>query len=79
MSSEKAYDPNTKRLAMGLWLALSAGMLGAMLLPLYWFWDRIAAKPLLLVLVLGLLGWAMFTWGKLVITMAKGSAQSSQQ
>ena len=50
---------------------MSAAMLGAMLLPLYWFWDRIASRHGILLLILGLLAWALFTWGKLMFSTAK--------
>lgn len=69
--SSKTYDRNSKRLAMGLWIAVSAAILGAMLLPLYWFWDRIASRPSILLLILGLLAWALFTWWRLVFSIAK--------
>lgn len=71
MSSKKAYDRSSKRLTMGLWIAVSAAMLVAMLLPLYWFWDRIASRPSILLLILGLLAWALFSWWKLVFSVAK--------
>lgn len=71
MASRKAYDRNSKRLAMALWIALNAAMLGAMLLPLYWFWDRIAARPSILLLILGLLAWALFTWWNLLLSVGK--------
>ena len=79
MSSKKMYDRNTKRRALGIWVALSAGMLGAMLLPLYWFWDRIAARTPILVLILCLLAWALFTWWRLVVVMAKGLRNLPEQ
>jgi hypothetical protein len=71
MSSEKKHDRSSKRAALGLWLAMSAVVVGAMLLPLYWFWDRIASRPGILVLILGLLAWALFNWWKLVLSTAR--------
>ena len=71
MSGKKAYDRSAKRGALGLWVGVSAVLLGAMLLPLYWFWDRIASRPVVLVLILGLLAWAIFAWWQLVISTAK--------
>ena len=71
MSGRKVFDRNTKRRALGLWFGLGAVMLGAMLLPLYFFWDRIASRPMVLALVLALLVWALFTLGRLVISTAK--------
>lgn len=72
MSSKKTYDRNSKRAALGLLIVMSAAMLGAMLLPLYWFWDRIASRgPSILAIVLGLLAWALFHWWRLVLSMGK--------
>ena len=71
MSSKKKYDRNSKRVALGLWIAISAAMIGALVLPLYWFWDRIASKPSVLFLILGLFAWALFTWSKVVLSTAK--------
>ena len=71
MSSQKAYDRNSKRVALGLWIAISATMLGALVLPLYWFWDRIASRPSILLLILGLLAWTLFNGGKLMFSTAK--------
>jgi hypothetical protein len=71
MSDKKAYERSAKRGALGLWIGFSAVLLGAMLLPLYWFWDRIASRPVVLVLILALLAWAIFTWWQLVISTAK--------
>jgi hypothetical protein len=48
MSAKRTYDRSSKRLTMVLWVAVSAAMLGAMLLPLYWFWDRLASRPSIL-------------------------------
>lgn len=79
MSNRKAYDRGTKRSAFRIWLALSAALLGAMLLPLYWFWPRLAARPVVLVVVLGLLSWALFNWWKLVISMIKGLRNLPEQ
>jgi hypothetical protein len=35
------YDQSSKRMALGIWIAVSTMLLGAMLLPLYWFWNRL--------------------------------------
>jgi hypothetical protein len=79
MSTKKTYDRSSKRLTMGLWVAVSAAMLGAMLLPLYWFWDRLASRPSILLLILGLFAWALFTWWKLVLSIAKGIRSLPEQ
>ena len=71
MSDKKVYDRSAKRGALGLWIGVSAVLLGVMLLPLYLFWDRIASRPVVLVLILGLLAWALFTCWRLVISTAK--------
>jgi hypothetical protein len=72
MSSKKTFDRSSKQTALGLWIAISAATLGGMLLPLYWFWDRIASRgPGILILILGLLAWALFNWGKLVFSMGR--------
>ncbi|HKP35165.1 MAG TPA: hypothetical protein VJT70_10360 [Sphingomicrobium sp.] len=34
----------------------------ALILPFYWFWDRIAARTDMLVLIGGLLAWAEWNW-----------------
>ena len=79
MSGRKAYGRSTKRGALGLWIGVSAVLLGAMLLPLYWFWDRIASRPMVLVLILGLLVWALFTWWRLVISTTKRISSLPEQ
>jgi hypothetical protein len=71
MSNKKAYDQSSKRAALGLWIAMSVVVVGAMLLPLYWFWDRIASRPGILVLILGLLIWALFNWWRLSLSTAR--------
>ena len=71
MSGKNAYDRSIKRLALGIWVAVGAGLLAAMLIPLYWFWDRIASRPTILALILGLLVWALLTWWQLVFSIAK--------
>lgn len=65
---------------MGLWIAMSAAMIGVMLLPLYWFWDRIASRgSSILLLILGLLAWALFTWWKMVLSVANGIRNLPEQ
>ena len=79
MSGRKAYGRSTKRGALSLWIGVSAVLLGAMLLPLYWFWDRIASRPVVLVLILGLLAWALFTWWQFVISTVKRISSLPEQ
>jgi hypothetical protein len=79
MSNKRTYDGSSKRLTMGLWIAVSVAMLGAMLLPFYWFWDRVASRPSILLLILGLLAWALFTWWKLVLSVTKGIRRLPEQ
>lgn len=79
MSSKKTYDRSSKRIALVIWSAVSAMLLGAMLLPLYWFWDRIASRPTVLVLILGLLALALFTWWKLVFAAGRRIRGLSEQ
>lgn len=71
MSSKKTYDEGSKRGALAVWIAVSAVLLGVLLLPLYWFWDRIAARPSVLAIILCLLAWALFNWWKLVFSTAR--------
>jgi hypothetical protein len=65
------YDQSSKRMALGIWIAVSTMLLGAMLLPLYWFWNRIASRPAVLVFILGPLAWALFSWWRLTFSTAK--------
>ena len=71
MSSKKTYDRSSKRAALGLWIGIGAAVLGAMLLPLYWFWDRLASRPNILLVILGLLAWALFNWAKMMFSTVR--------
>jgi hypothetical protein len=53
-------------------LSIHAVLLGMLLIPLYWFWDRILARPpSTLALVLALTAYLLFTWGKVMLAIAK--------
>jgi hypothetical protein len=71
MPSKKLYDRNTKQAALVLWTACSALLLGAMLLPLYWYWDRLVARQSVFALIVCSLAWALFNWWKLASTTFK--------
>jgi len=71
MSERRAFDRITKRRALVVWIGLCAALLVAMLVPLYWFWDRLASRPGVLVTILGLLAWALFNWWKMATLVAK--------
>ena len=72
MASNKSCDRSTKNYALTVWIALCTALLGFMLLPLYWYWDRFAARPTLFALILCSLAWALFNWWKLAFTVLKG-------
>jgi hypothetical protein len=71
MASTKLYDRSTKQAALALWTTCSALLLGVMLLPLYWYWDRLVARQSVFALILCSLAWALFNWWKLVSTAFK--------
>ena len=67
MADHPAYDRKTKRLALGIWILAAVVLLAVILSPLLYWWDPIAERgPMIMVIVLGLLAWALFNWWKLV-------------
>ena len=72
MATAKTYNETIKRSALALWVLLGACMLGALILPFYWFWEKIAARTDTLAIIVGLLLWAMWNWCKLVVHVSKG-------
>lgn len=70
--SQKAYSRKEKRLAVAVFLVLNAAFLGVMLLPLYWFWDRIAARPpSIWAIIIGLTGYMLYAAARFTFAMTK--------
>ena len=70
--SVKADSRKEKRLSVAIFLFLNAAFLGVMLLPLYWFWHRIAARPpSIWAIIIGLTGYLIYTWAKFTFAMTR--------
>ena len=70
--SVKTYSRKEKRLSIAILLILNTAFLGVMLPPLYWFWDRIAARPpSIWAIIIGLTGYLIYTWAKFTFAMTR--------
>ena len=79
MAAKKAYDKSAKASALWLWGATSFVLLAVLLVPLYLYWDKIAARPTVLAVILGLLAYAIFCWARLAATIARGIRNLPEQ
>ena len=70
MAAKKIYDKASKASALRLWGAMSFILLAVLFVPLYLYWGKIAARPSVLAVILGLLGYAIFCWAKMATTIA---------
>ena len=71
MVTKKTNDKSSKLAALRVWGAMSFVLLAVLFVPLYFYWDKIAARPAVLVMVLALLGYAIFAWAKMATTIAQ--------
>ena len=72
MTAKKTHDKSSKLAALRLWGAMSFVLLAVLFVPLYFYWDKIAARPTVLVLILALLAYAIFNWAKMAVAIAQG-------